>query len=296
LTAAHARRCSMTGEQNTRHNILRDMVFDTLQSCTRLVLVRKEDAGPFMQCGFTNLIMDVTWQPGYMLLGHFGANDNRAQPLTDQSSRPGGLLDASVIDETCPQLVKMGVRAKTGPVYITGAAALTRVKEKHKTYGGKHPSNFTLIPFVLEQSGASCLHVHTFVKAAAQHEYDMSDGAWPLSAIVQRWRQKISVALQKSLSITTTRVFSRVRAVRGRPAPVANRHEVVHLLVRPPLVQVKNPVEVNIELDPVPQQLLPLSKSGEKDQIALQMPLVEVHSSLQCVCVFIAYYDLRCLG
>jgi hypothetical protein len=77
---------------------------------------------------------------------------------------------------------------------------------------------------------------------------------------------------------------------------VANRHEVVHLLVRPPLVQVKNPVEVNIELDPVPQQLLPLSKSGEKDQIALQMPLVEVHSSLQRVCVFIAYYDLRCLG
>jgi hypothetical protein len=207
LTAAHARRCSMTGEQNTRHNILRDMVFDTLLSCTRLVLVRKENAGPFMLCSFTNLIMDGTWQPGYMLLGHFGANDNRAQPLTDQCSRPGGLLDASVIDETCPQLVKTGARVKTEPVYISSAAALTRVKEKFKTYEGKHPSNFTLIPFESERSSASCSHVHTFVKAAAQHEYKISHGAWPLSAIAQRWRQKISMALQKSLSINPASVF-----------------------------------------------------------------------------------------
>ena len=113
---------------------------------------------------------------------------------------------------------------------------MTKVKEKYDTYGGKHPSNYTLIPFILEQSGASCPHVHEFVKAAALHEFALSDGAWPVSATVQRWRQKISMTLQKVLSVTSRRVFSRVRAVAGRPEPRANRYESVHLLVRPAVV------------------------------------------------------------
>jgi hypothetical protein len=164
LTAEHARRCTNKGEQNARHHAIRDLIHDTLQSCTRLVLVRKEDAGPFIDRGYTGLIM---------------------------------------------------------------------MKEKYDTYGGKHPSNYTLIPFILEQSGASCPHVHEFVKAGALHEFQLSDGAWPVSATVQRWRQKISMTLQKVLSITSRRVFSKVRAVAGRPEPEANKFEAVHLLVRP---------------------------------------------------------------
>lgn len=59
-TAEHARRCARTGEQNARHHMMKDMIFDTLRSCTRLVLVKREDAGPFIERGFTGLIMDVT--------------------------------------------------------------------------------------------------------------------------------------------------------------------------------------------------------------------------------------------
>ena len=235
LTAEHARRCANTGEQNTRHHAIRDLVYDTLQSCTRLVLVRKEDAGPFIDRGYTRLIMDVTWAPGCMLLGHLGARDARALPLTAQTSKPGGLLDTCIVDETGLEQVKRGVRDMTGPAYKAGAAAMTKVKQKHDTYGGKHPSNYTLISFILEQSGACCPDVHEFIKAAALHEFHLSDGAWPVSATVQRWRQKISMTLQKVLSITTRRVFSRVRAVVGRPEPEANRYESVCLVLRPSL-------------------------------------------------------------
>ena len=236
LTAEHARRCANTGEQNARHHAIRDLIHDALQSCTRLALVRKEDAGPFIARGYTRLIMDVTWAPGCMLLGHLGARDARVLPLTMQTSKPGGLLDTCIVDETGVEQVKRGVRDMTGPAYKAGAAAMTKVKEKYDTYGGKHPSNYTLIPFILEQSGASCPHVHEFVKAAALHEFALSDGAWPVSATVQRWRQKISMTLQKVLSVTSRRVFSRVRAVAGRPEPKANRYESVHLLVRPAVV------------------------------------------------------------
>jgi hypothetical protein len=177
--------------------------------------------------------MDVTWAPGYMLLGHMGAGDVRAVPLTAESSKPGGLIDVAIVDETCPHKVKTGVASLKGPAYKAGAAAITKVKEKFNTYGGKHPSKYTLIPSILEQSGASCEHVQSFIKAVARHEFVLSDGAWPVSATVQRWRQKISMTLQKALSITQSRVFSHVQAVRGRPEPVANRHETARLVVRP---------------------------------------------------------------
>ena len=54
---------------------------------------------------------------------------------------------------------------------------------------------------------------------------------------MHRWRQKISVTLQKALSVTTERLFMRTRAVAGQPKPVVNGHESVHLLRRPVVMQ-----------------------------------------------------------
>lgn len=70
-------------------------------------------------------------------------------------------------------------------------------------------------------------------KAAAKHEHNLSGGAYAQGTIVHRWRQKLSVMLQKALSVTTERLFLKTRAVSGRPRPVVKRHESVHLLVRP---------------------------------------------------------------
>ena len=112
-----------------------------------------------------------------------------------------------------------------------------RVTEKYNTYGGKHPSNYTLIPFILEHTGASCAHVQVFIKAAAKHEHTLSGGAYAQGTIVQRWRQKISVTLQKVLSVTTERLFFKTRAVAGQPKPDVLRHEKVHLLRRAVVLQ-----------------------------------------------------------
>ena len=104
LTAEHARRCARTGQQNARHDMMKAMIYDTLRSCTRLVLVKREDAGPFVARGFRGLFMDITWAPGCMILGHMGAGDTRAIPLTPATSKSGGLLDVAIIDETCHEV------------------------------------------------------------------------------------------------------------------------------------------------------------------------------------------------
>ena len=229
--------------------MVKDMIYETLRSCTRLVLVKREE-GNFIARGFVGLFMDITWAPAYMILGHMGARDSRATPLAPETSKPGVLLDVAIVDDTCPHQVKIGVRSMKGPAYRAGAAAVTQVTEKFNTYGNKHPCNYTLIPFILEQSDASCEHVQSFIKAVAEHEFVLSDGAWPISVTVQRWRQKISMTLQKALSITSSRVFSHVRAVRGRPAPVANRHEAVKLVLRPVLTVKGGGNLVQVEAEP----------------------------------------------
>ena len=67
-----------------------------------------------------------------------------------------------------------------------------RRKQMTIVHGGKHPSDYTLIPFVLKQLALS-KHVQLFIQSASKHEPELSGGAWPVSAIVQRWKQKISM-------------------------------------------------------------------------------------------------------
>ena len=252
LTAEHARRCSRTGEQNARHHPLVEMVHDSMNSSTR-VMGRTEDSAPFVHCGHPLLRMDRTWQPNLMNLKML---DKDGQPIVGRD-RNGGLLDVSIIDQASPTNCSRGVADGTGPACKAGAAAIYRVKEKYDKYWGKYPANYTLIPFVLEQSGASSKHVQLFIQSAAWHEHDLSGGAWPVSAIVQRWRQKISVTLQKVLSVTSARVLLRVRDVVGREKSNPLRYQSVYLVRRP--VMLENPVVGELELQQPQQQLLHLT-------------------------------------
>ena len=236
LTAEIARRCCQTGEQNFRHALLCDMVHDTLKDSTRLPGTRREDATQFIACNHEGLRIDITWQPGHMYLPVLN-QDGSHMPPAQGHEKHGGLLDVSLVDSSSPANVKIGVRSKKGPAFKSGAAMQHRVTEKYNTYGGKHPSNYTLIPFILEHTGASCAHVQVFIKAAARHEHTLSGGAYAQGTIVQRWRQKISVTLQKVLSVTTERLFLGTRAVAGLPELNVRRHEKVHLLRRPVVLQ-----------------------------------------------------------
>ena len=236
LTAEIARRCCQTGEQNSRHAHLCEMVNDTLKDSTRLPGLRREDATHFIACNHEGLKIDIVWPPGHMVLPALNRDGSQLPPALGHEKH-GGLLDVSLVDSSSPANVKIGVRSKTGPAFKSGAALHHRVKEKYDTYGGKHPSNYTLIPFVLEHTGASCPHVQVFIKAAAKHEHMLSGGAYAQGTIVHRWRQKISVTLQKALSVTTERLFMRTRAVAGQPKPVVNGIESLHLLRRPVVLQ-----------------------------------------------------------
>ena len=236
LTAEVARRCCQTGEQNFRHALMCEVVHDTLKDSTRLPGTRREDATQFIACNHEGLKIDITWQPGHMVFPLLN-EDGTLQPPRQGHEKHGGLLDVSLVDSSSPNNVKVGVRSRTGPAFKSGAALQHRVREKYNTYGGKHPTNYTLIPLVFEHTGASCPHVQVFIKAAAKHEYTLSGGAYAQGTIVHRWRQKISVTLQKALSVTTERLFMRTRAVAGQPKPVVNGHESVHLLRRPVVMQ-----------------------------------------------------------
>ena len=237
LTAELARRCSLTGEQNSRHDPVRDMIYDTLKDSTRLPGVRKEDNTKFIASGHDGLRMDVTWPPGHMFFPLLDEGGNEL-PYQQGHDKRGGLADVSLVDSSSQILFTVGVANKKGPAFKSGAALNTRLREKYTTYGGKHPSNYTLIPLILEHTGASCPHVQVFIKAVAKHEHMLSGGAYAQGTIVHRWRQKISVTVQKVLSVTTERCYLRARKVVGQvAAPDKLIHERVHLLRTPVALQ-----------------------------------------------------------
>ena len=89
----------------------------------------------------------------------------------------------------------------------------------------------------LEQSGTSSKHIQLFIQSAAKHWHELSGGALPASAILQRWRQKFSMTLQKVLSVTTAKVFVSVREVLDRPRPEPLRFQTVHLVKWPRVLE-----------------------------------------------------------
>jgi len=91
-----------------------------------------------------------------------------------------------------------------------GKAAEQRTKEKFKHYKGKYsPSRYSLFPFVAEFDGLLGKHAHVFMAAAADHQFENSDGAWSRSECIRNWRQSISLALQETISTTVLRTMSR---------------------------------------------------------------------------------------
>ena len=111
---------------------------------------------------------------------------------------------------------------------------MNKALAKYTKYEGKHPPNYTLIPIALEQSGRSCPNTSRLVRALAEHESAACDGVYSVSSCIARWRQRISIVLQRSISESVLRNFRRTRVdpARGAP-PVVDRHMSVSLLVPP---------------------------------------------------------------
>ena len=231
-TARHAARCSKTGEQNYRHNPLCDMIADVLRTRLKLKHVMREDSQYFVAAGFPDFKLDVTWQYGQM---HMPQWDKQGRLLRQQDPAKqlnGGLIDVTVVDQTGTDLEAAS--------HTAGAAAMRKALGKYTKYEGKFPPNYTLIPIALEQSGRSCPNTSRFVRAAAEHESAACDGAYTVSACIARWRQRISIVLQRSISESVLRTFRKTRADPAKgTAPVVNGHMSVSLLVLPAAAQVE---------------------------------------------------------
>ena len=225
-TATHAARCAKTGEQNYRHNPLCDMIADVLRSRLKLKHVVREDPQYCVAAGFPECRLDVTWRHGQMRLPQWDRSGRLLPKQDAEKQMNGGLIDVTIVDQTGVDL--------NAASHTAGVAVMRKAEEKLNKYEGKFPPNYTLIPLALEQTGRSCPHTSRFVRAAAEHESSACEGAYTVSACISRWRQRISVVLQRSISESVLRSFRKTRVDPAvGTAPATQLHRLVSLLVLP---------------------------------------------------------------
>ena len=146
--------------------------------------------------------------------------------LIAEKQMNGGLIDVTIVDQTGVDL--------NAASHTAGVAVMRKAEEKLNKYEGKFPPSYTLIPLALEQTGRSCPHTSRFVRAAAEHESSACEGAYTVSACISRWRQRISVVLQRSISESVLRSFRKTRVDPAvGTAPATQLHRLVSLLVLP---------------------------------------------------------------
>ena len=228
----HALNCSMTGEQNTRHNALRDMFARRLTSALQLVGVKKEDNEPFVAKGRPELRMDVTF-PGKQGFAMCSPMTPEGRPITGapaNAHQRGGLLDVTITGPTAASYRK-------DAAVEDGATARKRAQGKYNHYAAHFDQlSLTFIPLAFETYGRHGLHVKPFLRALARHEAKTSGGGLEYSSCIQWWRQRISVVLQRSISQGVAHNWARTRAGGGSDVlhPAVDAYTRVRLLVRPP--------------------------------------------------------------
>ena len=81
------------------------------------------------------------------------------------------------------------------------------------------PASYTFIPLVAEQLGYVSPHGQDLMKAAAAYQCLLSGGAMTEAHCLQRCRQRISIAVHTATSDSDARLWMRMTARAGSPAP-----------------------------------------------------------------------------
>jgi hypothetical protein len=191
---AHVRRCPY-GPNSTRHHKLVDALFALLRSDAKLRGVLKDTDAPFRHG--TTYFMDL-----YVPAGQLDLPAPAVQPAADGAQRLGGglavavCLDVTIRDGTCPTY-----RREAAADISAGlrAASLNKIKT-YVDSGALDPATTTLFSVALDQFGAASQDAHAVVRALAVRQAQFSDGLYTVAACVARWRQKLSVVLQRSIS------------------------------------------------------------------------------------------------
>lgn len=217
-TAVHSRSCTLGGEYAKRHTACVGAMHKGMTSDAGVTGVVLEDRSAHIGLTDTARRSDILIPAGQLNTAPKGCESNEAL---------GQIIDHVYPDGTCATY-----RAQAAQT--AGYAALSWAKEKHQKYRGTFATDqYTLIPFALDQFGAACEEAHRLIQALARRQSQRSGGAWPESQCVARWRQRMSVALQRAVSESVARTFARCTQplVEGGPAPRPWLYRSVKLLV-----------------------------------------------------------------
>jgi len=89
----------------------------------------------------------------------------------------------------------------------------------------------TTFSVAMDQFGAASQDVHALVRAFAIRQARLSDGLYTVSSCVARWRQKLPVVLQRSISdVVIGDWATTASAAGGAPAPVFDAYKRISLL------------------------------------------------------------------
>jgi hypothetical protein len=194
-SGAHIRRCNQ-GPNSTRHHKLVDALYVLLRGDAKLRGVRKDTDVPFRH-GDTPYFMDL-----YVPAGQLDLPTPAVQPAASSARRLSGgravavCLDVTIRDGTCPSY-------RREAACDVSAGLLKASLNKITTYvdsGALDPATTTLFSVALDQFGAASRDTHSVVRALAVRQAEFSDGLYPVASCVARWRQKLSVVLQRSIS------------------------------------------------------------------------------------------------
>lgn len=217
-TAAHGRCCTKGGEFSHRHTACVNAMRKGMETEAGMTGLETESSTAFLAAVGQQLRADLAVPAGQL---------NTAAPGSPSNEALGHLLDHVYPDCTAAKYRAHAARQ-------AGYAALTYAKEKHNKYRGKFATDqYTLLPFAVDQFGAACDEAHRLIQALATRQSQRSGGVWLRSQCVARWRQRVSVALQRAVSESVARTMSRTTrpAEPGGPAPRPWLYRAVRLLV-----------------------------------------------------------------
>jgi hypothetical protein len=199
LDGAHALACTQSGEQTFRHEFVKKAIADLLKARAK-VHTTCEDSTPFVGTEQPDRRMDIVVAGGQMQAPLPMMPDGTLVPNVDTvAARNKGLLvDVFLTDPAAQQFRRRAAQED-------GAALGSGVARKFQTYGDTSIA-YTLIPFGVEIHGRLCKHSHVFIRAVAEHQTSICDGAYPYSHVVMKWRQYVSIALQRACSDSVHRV------------------------------------------------------------------------------------------
>jgi hypothetical protein len=222
-TGEHALRCIRTGEGTFRHNTVRDLLARWLTGVARLTGVQKEVNEPFIALGREELRIDILVPGGQLTM-----------PDPADSGKDI-LLDVTLSDPTGP-------RYRAAAANRSGVAAASAVMAKNNHYlGHLDLDRHKLITIAFELYGYSADETRALIRTVALHQYRSNAAGYTLAQHVARWRQRLSVALQRVASDSLARNFARTRARGGGAAPPAVDAYLQVALLRPTVTLQQQP-------------------------------------------------------